>query len=70
MEKKLINCKEGKIGDPLRPMGSANDMLWKWIASGKLRCLGSSLISDHGDSQLEAFSTSGDSPGKESNDGR
>ncbi len=70
MEKKLINFKEGNIGDPLRPMDSANDMLWKWIASGKLRCLGSSLISDHGDSQLEAFCTSGDSPGEEGNDDR
>ncbi len=26
--------------------------------------------SDHGDSQLEAFCTSGDSPGEEGNDGR
>ena len=70
METKLINFKEGNIGDPLRPMDFANDMLWKWIASGKLRCLGSSLISDLGGSQLEAFCTSGDSPGKEGNDGR
>ena len=56
MEKKLINFNSKK--------GNDGDVLLR-----RIRCPGSSLISDHGESQLEAFCTSGDSPGKEGNDG-
>jgi hypothetical protein len=55
MEKKLSNFDSKKRNN--------RDVLLR-----RIRCPGSSLASDSGESQLEAFCTSGDSPGKGSND--